>query len=300
MEVADIFGYVKPVISELLVKDYEFYKATYCGICRSMKRHTGSLSNVTLSYDSVLLSLVRMLFLPDGDIGAKKRRCIAHPIKSRPMLNENSATEYTARVFAILTYYKMRDDIGDEGFSKKLLLAPARPILRHGKNKAKIPDIADVIKSRLEAISELESNEERSVDRGASLFGELLGEIFAYGLSGSDKIVTYSFGYHLGRFILSADAAEDYEDDRLNGKYNPYVLMYDGKPLTEENKATIKCALILECKEIERAMDLMPFGSRLTIENIIKNIVYRGLIKRIDFLDTKPEEIKTKNAKGRK
>ena len=68
-----MFGYVKPYHPELLVKDYEFYRATYCGICRSMKKHTGVLSNVTLSYDSVLLALVRMLYIPDSEIGAKAR-----------------------------------------------------------------------------------------------------------------------------------------------------------------------------------------------------------------------------------
>lgn len=297
---ADIFGYVKPVASELLVKDYEFYKAVYCGICRSMKRHTGALSNVTLSYDSVLLALVRMLFVPDSEIGAERKRCIAHPLKRRPMLNENAATEYTARVFAILTYYKMKDDLGDEGVKKKLLLTPVRPIMSHGKNKAKIPEIADIIKERLDAIGALEKENAKSVDSLASLFGELLGEIFAYGLEGADRVVTYSFGYHLGRFILSADAAEDYEEDRIKGKYNPYVLLYGGEPLTKENKATVKCALILECKEIERAMDLMPFGNRATIENIVKNIVYRGLVRRIEFLDGGPEDKQTNNEKGRK
>ena len=55
-----MFGYVKPVVTELLVKEYEFYKATYCGICRSMKKNTGALSNVTLSYDSVFLPSVRL------------------------------------------------------------------------------------------------------------------------------------------------------------------------------------------------------------------------------------------------
>ena len=29
----------------------------------------------------------------------------------------------------------------------------------------------------------------------------------------------------------------------------------------------------------------MPFENRATIESIIKNIIYEGLIKRIDFLD---------------
>ena len=88
-----MFGYVKPEKSELLVREYEFYRATYCGICRAMKKHTGALSNISLSYDSVLLALVRMCFVPKGAIKAEKRRCIAHPLKRRGMLAENEAIE---------------------------------------------------------------------------------------------------------------------------------------------------------------------------------------------------------------
>ena len=75
--------------------------------------------------------------------------------------------------------------------------------------------------------------------------------------------------------------------------------MYGGKPLTKENKENIKCALILECQGMERAVDLMPFGTRKTIEGIIKNIIYLGLIKRIDFLDNSevPKESKDKTIK---
>ena len=283
-----MFGYVKPHIPELLVKEHEFYKATYCGVCRSMKRHTGKVSNATLSYDSVLLALVRMLFVPDSEIGAKKSNCIAHPIKKRPMLRENSATEYTARAFAILTYYKMLDDISDEGFFKKLATSPIRPILAYGKRKAKCPDIASVIHEKLSKISELEAENIASVDEPAELFGELLGEIFANGLSGSDALVCREFGLHLGRFIYAADAAEDYDEDRKTGKYNPYVNLYGGEKLTPENKANIKCALILECRAMESAVNLMPFGERKIIENIIKNIIYLGLPKRISFLDCEP------------
>lgn len=284
-----MFGYVKPHIPELLVKEHEFYKATYCGVCRSMKRHTGKMSNATLSYDSVLLALVRMLFVPDSEIGAKKGRCIAHPIKKRPMLKENSATEYTARAFAILTYYKMLDDISDEGFGKKLLALPVRPILSHGKKKAKCPDIASVIHEKLSEISELEKKNAASVDEPAELFGELLGEVFANGLSGSDALVLREFGLHLGKFIYAADAAEDYEEDRRTGKYNPYVNLYAKEALTPENKKNIKCALLLECRAMESAVNLMPFGERRIIENIVKNIIYLGLPKRISFLDGESE-----------
>ena len=280
-----MFGYVKPVPAELLVKEYEFYKATYCGICRAMKKHTGTLSNVTLSYDSVFLALARMLYVPDEEFGVDKKRCIAHPMKKRPMLRENGALVYTARVFAILAYYKMRDDVADEGFMKKLLITPIRPVLRHGSKKAKSPDISRIISTKLSELTALEKAGCESVDEVAHLFGELLGEVFAGGLEGSDRLVMYECGYHLGKFIYAADAAEDYERDRKEGKYNPYVLSYGGEALTEENKRTIKTALILECKRIEGAVNLMPFGSRTVIENIIKNIIYLGLTDRIKFLD---------------
>ena len=285
-----MFGYVKPVRGELLVKEEEFYRATYCGICRSMKKHTGALSNVTLSYDSVFLALVRMLYIPDSDFGVEMRRCIAHPAKKRGMLKENSAIEYTARAFAILTYYKMRDDLHDERTLKRIAVNLLRPITTTAKKKADMKALAATVSEKLSEITALEEAKCPSVDKPATLFGELLGEIFAFGLSENERLVPYRVGYHLGRFILSADAAEDYEKDRESGAYNPYVLSYGGRELTDENRATIKCALVLECKNLESATNLLPYGTRATIENIINNIIYLGLIKRIEFLDPKKNE----------
>lgn len=280
-----MFGYVKPVVGEMLVREHEFYKATYCGICRSMKKHTGALSNVTLSYDSVFLALVRMLYIPDCDFKAEERRCIAHPLKKRPMLKENTALEYTARAFAVLTYYKMRDDVSDEGGLKKLGATMLSPVTTSAKHKAELTHLEKIVHDGLLEITSLEKSKCASVDRPAAIFGDILGEIFSYGLDEKDAVVAREVGRHLGRFIYAADAAEDYEDDRKTGKYNPFVLIYGGKPLTKENRESIKCGLILECRALESAVNLLPFGSRKTIENIISNVIYSGLIKRIEFLD---------------
>lgn len=280
-----MFGYVKPIVGELLVKEHEFYRATYCGICRAMKKHTGALSNVTLSYDSVFLALIRMLYIEDSDFGCDMRRCIAHPAKKRPMLRENSAIEYTARAFAILAYYKTVDDLSDESGMKKIAVGAVRPITTHANKKADLPSLSDIVRDRLEKISAKEQEKCSSVDEQASLFGELLGELFAYGLSDSDRLVPYECGYHLGKFIYAADAAEDYDKDVKQGSYNPYVLYYGGAPLTRENREAIKCGLLLECKKIEAAMNLLPYGNRATIENILNNVIYLGLVKRIEFLD---------------
>lgn len=288
-----MFGYVKPVPAELLVKEYEFYRATYCGICRAMKKHTGALSNVTLSYDSVFLALVRMLYIDNSELSASMRRCIAHPMKKKCMLNINTATEYTARAFAILTYYKLIDDLNDEKLTKRIAVNSIRPIIASAKKQAGNPELADFVAEKLNEITKLEQERCPSVDKPAGLFGELLGEIFCHGLTEDAAIVTRECGRALGRFIYAADAAEDYDKDRRSGSYNPYVIMYDGKELSEENKGFIKCALILECKKLERAVDLMPFEGKRTIENLIKNIVYLGLVKRIGFLD--PEKKKDKD-----
>jgi hypothetical protein len=280
-----MFGYVKPVIENLLVKEHEFYKATYCGICRSMKAHTGALSTATITYDSVLLALVRMAFIPDEALKTRRRRCIAHPLKARPMLDDNAAIEYTVRAFAILSYYKMVDDLGDEALGKRMILGAARPVLASARKKAGTPLLEDIVREKLAAINELEAAGCPSVDEPAALFGELLGEIFSHGLDTDAALVTRTFGYYLGKFIYAADAAEDYDEDIKRGRYNPYALMYNNAPLTSENKATIKCALLLECRGIESALNLMSFGNKVTVENIVRNIVFEGLPKRLEFLD---------------
>ena len=285
-----MFGYVKPVVADLLVREHEFYKATYCGICRSMKKHTGTLSNVTLSYDSVFLALVRMAYIPDLECRTELRRCIAHPAKRRPMLEENEATEYTARAFAILTHYKLLDDISDEKLVKRAAVSLARPITSHAVSLADLSDLETIVADRLARITELEEAKCPSIDEPAELFGQLLGEIFSYGYDGEARLVSYECGLHLGRFIYAADAAEDYDKDARSGSYNPYVIQYGGAPLTDENRQSIKTGLILECSRIEAAVNLMPFDGKATIENIIKNVIYLGLVKRIDFLDERKKK----------
>ena len=280
-----MFGYVKPVVGDLLVKEHELYRATYCGICRSMKKHTGALSPVTLTYDSVFLALVRMAYIPELRYSTTARRCIAHPLKRRPMLDENEAVEYTARAFAILAHYKLLDDISDERFMKRAAVSLARPITSRATRLADLSPLEEIARDRLSRIGELERDRCPSIDTPAALFGELLGEFFAYGYDGEAGLVLYECGYHLGKFIYAADAAEDYEKDAKSGSYNPYVISYGGEKLSAENRESIKNGLVYECKRIEAAVNLIDFSGKASIENIIKNIIYLGLIKRIDFLD---------------
>lgn len=295
-----MFGYVRPAAGELLVREYEFYKSCYCGICRAMKKHTGWFSNCTLSYDSVFLALVRMCYVKDADIRTGKHVCGAHPCKKKCMLEENPALAYTARAFAVLTYYKMKDDLSDEPFGKRLLCAFSRPVLSHARKKADLPELECIAREKLAAIDALGHAGCPSADQPAALFGELLGEVFACGLDDGDRLVPYEIGRTLGRFIYLADAAEDYEKDRRSGAYNPFVLSYEGRELTEENRATLRTALCLAGRDIESAVNLLPYGRRRTLEDIIQNIVCLGLKERLAFLDPPAEKKEEPNSEKRK
>ena len=55
-----MFGYIRTDTPELRVRENEYYKAVYCGMCRAQGKCTGQCSRLTLSYDMVFLALLRL------------------------------------------------------------------------------------------------------------------------------------------------------------------------------------------------------------------------------------------------
>ena len=73
-----MFGYVRPYVPELKVKENELYNAVYCGLCRSMGKTTGTASRLSLSYDMVFLALVRSAYCGES-FEIEQKRCFVHP-----------------------------------------------------------------------------------------------------------------------------------------------------------------------------------------------------------------------------
>ena len=59
-----MFGYIRPKIPELKVREYDQYKGIYCSLCKRMGKEYGIASRFALSYDSTFLVLM-MLGLED-------------------------------------------------------------------------------------------------------------------------------------------------------------------------------------------------------------------------------------------
>ena len=286
-----MFGYVKPLHSELLVREYDFYRASYCGVCRAMRKQTGFLSSLSLSYDIVFLALCRML-LSDRKVACKHKRCVAHPFKQRPCLSGNEALEYAARASALLSYEKLLDDKLDGSFFKKIALLPVLPIFKRASRRAKLPALFEETSASLARLHALEKDKTPSVDAPAHEFGELLGLVFAEGIEEKEeREVFYRIGYHLGKFIYAADAADDFAEDKKKGNYNPYVLLYPEAEFKDEIPESVTLALHLELNALGEWIEKLPFGNSHALENIIKNTVYLGLPSRIKALGKKKKEI---------
>ncbi len=277
-----MFGYIKPYSPELLVKEYELYRAVYCGVCRSMQNNTGRLSSLTLSYDIVFLAFVRFLFTGD-EISTEKRRCIVHCSKKRLIAKRNDTLDYCAKISAVLGYGKLKDDLKDGGFFRKIRDIIALPLVSRAKKLAELDGLGNEIFDRLARLNSAEA-EEKSGEISADLFGEILGLVFSYELDEKSKFLAYDIGYHTGRFIYFADAAEDFDEDCKRNEYNPYRILY-GDALTEENKREIKTSLTLELEALSQKIELLPYENRVSEENIIKNTVYFGMPKRLSFLE---------------
>ncbi|MBR6769172.1 MAG: hypothetical protein IKM34_06770 [Clostridia bacterium] len=288
-----MFGYVRPRRSELKIKEFDYYRTVYCGLCHAEKKLSRRL-RYSLSYDMVALALCRI-----GATGEQstfqKCRCVAHPMKGRYCVACSPSLSYTASVAAILVYYKLLDDKEDEkGFRRlgaRFMLGGARRAMK----ASPIPALNTLTKEKLDALYAAERAGAESVYEGASLFGELLGEIFAFDegdtLSKDKKICLYEIGNRLGRFIYIVDAYADIAEDQKEGKYNPFVL--SGEDTNDESFTTALInALDMELAAALNALDLLSVEDP-GIDSIIRNILAMGLPDVAEKVILKKEKMKT-------
>lgn len=283
-----MFGYVKPVTDELLVKEHNFYRATYCGICRAMQKHTGRLSALSLTYDSVFFALVRIM-LTGEKCEATRCRCIAHPVKCRDCVKENDALAFSARAYAILAYGKAKDAASDTRGLRRLPLLIARAVLRRAAKRAAMPDLLAAMERELAALAALEAAECPSIDEVVDCTGRMLGEFFVAELAGKEREIAYGIGYRLGRFVAAADAAEDFQKDKKEGNYNPY-LFGGTRDFGEAERAAARLGLRAELYELEKEILRLPHKAYPYIGNIVKNILYYGLPAHVHFLDAEADQ----------
>ena len=273
-----MFGYVRADKPQMRVREYEYYRGVYCGLCRALGKCGGQCARLTLSYDFAFMALVR-LALEEKSPKFRPRRCIAHPFSKRQMAEYEPVLEFCASASLLLAHLKNRDDISDERGAKKLRALALSPVLAAIKRRPskKYRALEEKISAALGELSRLEKcGEEPSLDRPAEIFGGILADIMGEGLDDSKAKIARSIGRHIGKWIYIVDAIDDYDEDVKKGRYNPLVGICGDSGLDGDMLEGLENALIGELVEAEKAFDLLcyPDGD---MREVISNIIYLGM-----------------------
>ena len=282
-----MYGYIRTFTPELRVREQEYYRTVYCGLCRTMGKCTGQCSRMTLSYDMTLFALVR-LALTGTQPAFKRRRCLAHPTRKRPMVEPCDELAFCACASAILMHYKVKDDLRDERGLKRTAATAVSPFVASMRRRAVKRGYGDMdsgVYRSMKALSELEASRLPSADEPATLFGELMGKILAYGLEGNQAKLAHAIGLHVGRWVYILDAADDYAEDVRLHRYNPLACLYGDSSMTElsdRKKQELKTALLAELADLEGAFDLLNTADHPNLGGVLSNILYEGMPRQIE------------------
>ena len=274
-----MFGYVRINKMDLTFREYEHYKAYYCGLCKYLKRNHTELSRLTINYDiTFLIVLLSSIYQPSAQVFHEK--CIVDPVKNKKHII-NDITEYAASMNILLAYYKLEDDVNDEGGIKSRL---ARQVYKKSFKTAydKYPKKADFIKKCLGELRSLEEDQSSSIDQTSNCFARLLEEIFDY-KDDDYRDRLRKVGFNIGKYIYIMDAYEDLDEDLEKGRYNPFTSYKDDR---EALKARVDKLIGMTLSILEEAiLDLDIEVNKSIIDNIIYSGVYlryKGLINGVN------------------
>ena len=305
-----MFGYVVVNKPELKFREFDVYRAYYCGLCHSLSKRHGLSGQLTLSYDmTFLVILLSSLYEPEHSVTSK--RCIVHP--------------YVADMKVFLSYFICLDDWHDDRSVLKLAYSKLLKKGSIGKNLNNVHATSDSTddgsvaatqpsavddgsvaatqpnsdsnnqnsyftadsghlhispdysyKNKIEAISSLLDElgtREKMNETNVDVVAGLFGRIMQILFVPFDDIYANGLGrmgFYLGKFIYIMDAFDDVEDDVKKGRYNVFSKYYTD-PDFETHVKDMLTMMMAECSD---AFEMLP-----AVDNadILRNILYSGV-----------------------
>ena len=114
-----MFGYVKINKQELLVKDYETYKAVYCGLCKTLGKRYSVFSRMLLNYDYTFFGVL-MFASSDTSPEMKNQGCLFNPLCKKNCCTRASHLDRAADALILTSYFKLSDSVSDSKHFKRI------------------------------------------------------------------------------------------------------------------------------------------------------------------------------------
>lgn len=271
-----MFGYVQVYKPELRIKEFEFYKAVYCSLCRDLGKKYGLVSRFSLSYDFTFLALLQ-LSLDDGNVNTCRKRCVCNPLKKCNYLCGGEMGDMPSAAAEIMLYCKLKDNISDEGFFKANFYRVLKLFSKKGYGRAikQYPEIAEIFEKYIKSQNEIEKQNIQNIDMAADPTAQMLSSLFALCSPNGEDRALKRLGYCMGRWIYILDAAADLQQDIKKGRYNPLT----DEAQKQDNikdflRQKVEGSLNMCINESKAAFELLDV---MRFKNILGNIVYIGL-----------------------
>lgn len=270
-----MYGYVRPLKDELKVREFAAYQAIYCGLCHCLRQRCGAMARFVVNYDFTFLAM-----LLDTGIRADyvQRRCPASPYKPKNCLVSGPALELAAELSVILAWWKLQDNLHDEGPGKAIVAGAGMGVLRRAYRRAAVcqSDFAGACACHMAELAELERTGCSSLDQVADCFATLLASISLTVPEEGRRRSLRELLYHMGRVVYLLDAVEDLEKDMRVGRYNPLVARFalemPNLPLEAQN--SLRLTLRHSLNAMSAAYVLLPPNA---FQVLTENIVYLGI-----------------------
>lgn len=287
-----MFGYVMPYKLELKIKDYEMFKAYYCGLCLSIKENFSNLCRLSLNYDMTFLGILLDSLSSDKN-SYEVSRCIAHPLKKKPKVINNKALNYAAFCNVALVYYKLLDDYNDDkALTKKLLSMYLKKFIE--KENLDLKPLLKNMEDNLAKLTELENSTEYvSIDELSHSFADLTGFLISFYYNGKEfQQDLYTLGYNLGRWIYIIDAYDDLEDDLKKQKFNAINKAFNTENLSfeeliESQRDRIEFNLMMSASTTVDALNNLPLKKN---GDLLFNILQFGLMNKIEIIKSRSDK----------
>ena len=281
-----MFGYVTACKMELKMKDFEKYKAYYCGVCKSIKINFGNLPRMVLNYDMTFLAIL-LDSLEGKRCSYERQHCIVHPLKQRLIIIDNSPLDYAAFFNVALVYYKLLDNVNDDNSTKsKFYSFFLKHYLKTSENQFKSAMV--FTEKTLNTLNALELDPKgKTLDEFSHPFAELTAFIVSSFYS-KDKSFTslYNLGYNLGKWIYIIDALDDLQKNMKEKKFNAINSSFNLKNLPFESffkeiENRIDFVLVACAAECVKTLNELPLKKNI---DLLNNILQYGLMEKMDIV----------------
>ena len=219
-----MFGYVIPDKPNLFIKDFYAFRAFYCGLCKATGKQSGTLMRFATNYDATILNILAHNIVNKG-VEIKKQRCVLHPFKKREIIVVDDLTKTVADINTLLMYYKLNDNIVDNDGVFKCKTVKSLLWRKFKKARGRHPKAVDIITSSYTALLIHENDNTSSIDVVSDCFGGMLRDLGAY-VTGVNTHEVSTLFYCLGKWIYLIDALDDYDEDLLDDRYNPWIASF--------------------------------------------------------------------------